>query len=358
MTRVLGRDPTRCCVKLAAWPAMDRRLWLDALRAGDILEPAGARARYRPASNRKTAAGYGRWLGWLAGTGRLDPDHPPAARITREAVAAYLQALLAVNRPITIRCRLHELHDAALVMDPTGDWTWIRHLSRRLPDNGDAVRDKRARIVDTATLVDLGLRLMEEPAGRVCRWRHATRFRDGLAIALLALRPLRRKNFVALRLDRHLVRRGEVWWLDIPATETKTGVPLEMPWPPILAPYLETWLARHRPCLAARRGRWAAPLDDALWVSSHGSPMTGMALYDRIIRQTGRALGKSVNPHLFRDSAATQMALEDPEHIRLAAALLGHRNLTTTERYYNMARSMEAAAHWQDVIRDLRSEIE
>ena len=52
--------------------------------------------------------------------------------------------------------------------------------------------------------------------------------------------------------------------------------------------------------------------------------------------------GKDMSPHLFRDSAATTLAIDDPRHVRVAAAVLGHRSFTTTEKYYRQSRSIEA----------------
>jgi integrase len=49
-----------------------------------------------------------------------------------------------------------------------------------------------------------------------------------------------------------------------------------------------------------------------------------------------------MNPHLFRDAAATTLAIHDPQHVRIAAPLLGHRTFATTERYYQQATAMEA----------------
>ena len=93
----------------------------------------------------------------------------------------------------------------------------------------------------------------------------------------------------------------------------------------------------------------------AVWVSADGSAMTEMALYDRIVRITRTAFGRSINPHLFRDCAATSIAIDDPAHVRMAAPLLGHRTLTSTERHYNHARQREAASHWQDCVLALRT---
>ena len=81
---------------------------------------------------------------------------------------------------------------------------------------------------------------------------------------------------------------------------------------------------------------------NAVWVSAHGSPMTEMAIYDRIRRHTGDAFGVPVNPHLFRYAAATTLAIVDPGHVRVAAPLLGHRTFATTERHYQQAKTLEA----------------
>jgi integrase len=80
-----------------------------------------------------------------------------------------------------------------------------------------------------------------------------------------------------------------------------------------------------------------------------------MALYDIIQRRTKEAFGAPVNPHLFRDEAATTLAIHDPEHVRSAAPLLGHRHLSTTERYYQQAQSLEAHREYAKVISARRS---
>ncbi len=136
--------------------------------------------------------------------------------------------------------------------------------------------------------------------------------------------------------------------LRIPGEETKTHQPIEMPWPAALVPPLTTYLATHRPVLAVLKNRFAKPIGDALWVSSHGSPMTQMALYDQIRQRAQEGLGKAVNPHLFRDAAATTMAIEDPQNVRLVSPLLGHRDQSTAERFYQQATGLEAHRDYTD----------
>ena len=149
-------------------------------------------------------------------------------------------------------------------------------------------------------------------------------YRDGLIVALLAARPLRLRNFVALELGRHLVRAGEGWRLVIPGAETKTGRPLELPFPAVLVPALERYLAVHRPVLAARPGRGQGQAGAALWLSAEGGPLSEVTLGFLVKARTRAAFGRAVNPHLFRDAAATSVAIEDPARVRIAAQVLGH----------------------------------
>ena len=351
MSRILARDPARRCWPVAAWPAADQRLWQAALEPGDLLEPGGARARHGAISNRNVARSYGHWLGWLGHTGRLEADAPPAARLRPAVVADWLATLQRYNGTATQLCRLEELYQAAQVMGPAEDWGWIRRLAGRVRAQHRPVRHKRPRLVSAAALYGLGESLMAAAAGQATPRQRAVQYRDGLVIALLAARPLRRRNLAGLEIGRTVLRYDDgTWWILLPAEETKTRIPLEMPWPEVLVPALEIWLRTHRPLLAAATGRWHRPAGQALWISADGSPMTEMALYDRIIAATRRAFGQGINPHLFRDCAATSIAIEDPGHIGIAGLVLGHRGRRSVEQHYNQAQSITAARQMQAVL--------
>ena len=47
-------------------------------------------------------------------------------------------------------------------------------------------------------------------------------------------------------------------------------------------------------------------------------------------------------------------AIDDPAHIGIASRLLGHRSASTTERYYNQARGVEASRLMQTSLLSLR----
>ena len=82
--------------------------------------------------------------------------------------------------------------------------------------------------------------------------------------------------------------------------------------------------------------------------------MTEMGIYLRICALTQQRFGHAVNPHLFRDSAATSIAIEDPEHVHIIRSVLGHSTIQTSERYYVHAQSLEASRRYQRRILELR----
>jgi len=62
-----------------------------------------------------------------------------------------------------------------------------------------------------------------------------------------------------------------------------------------------------------------------------------------------------INPHLFRDCAATTIADEDPNRVRMSAPVLGHTDFRTTEAYYIAANTRVAGAAHHDLIRARRA---
>jgi integrase len=281
------------------------------------------------------------------------PDrlHRPADR-----VKAYVMELQELgNRQATILARLQELGDVAKAVAPGGDWAFIKRIASRVRVRRDVPKDKRSRMVGSHQLVELGFALMDGAARQPTLRLAAMQYRDGLIIALLALVPLRRGNFAVLELGQTVIQSNEKLLITIPADASKNHDPLEFSWPDVLVGPLLTYLEIHRPVLARQVNRWTAPIGSRLWVSAQGSPMTEIAIYDRIRKLTEKAFGMPINPHLFRDEAATTLAIHDPEHVRTAAPLLGHRHLSTTERYYQQAQSLEAHREYAKVISARRS---
>ena len=113
-------------------------------------------------------------------------------------------------------------------------------------------------------LAAAGLSLMvqaEAAVGGQLR-RRADLYCDGL---MLALCPNRLTNFTGIRLGQHLQRVGSGWTICFAAEETKSRVPLELPFPEELVGNLERYLANWRRILLDTTG------SDQLWISSQSS---------------------------------------------------------------------------------------
>ena len=83
-------------------------------------------------------------------------------------------------------------------------------------------------------------------------------------------------------------------------------------------------------------------------------PNDSAAIYCKIVERTRAAFGKGINPHHFRTILLTTLAIHDPQHVRVGASLLSHRDLKTGERHYNMAGSLGAHQLYVEGIAGLR----
>jgi site-specific recombinase XerD len=344
--------PAKLLLPFERWPEADRGAWQRAIAAGDILDECGPAARWSDGSKRKVLDAYRRWLGHLALTAPNVLGRDPADRITPDAVRAYVAELQATITPAGTHNYVKNLHDAARVMFPRLDVDWLREVARQLA-RVVVPSSKRSRLVSMLELQDLAVSLMtcaETDPGLDERQR-AILYRDGLIIAFLAARAPRRRTLAAITIDRHLLRHGDGYALVFGACDMKNRQPFETTVPRDLVARVERYLAVHRPRIVG------ADRHAGLWASAKGRPMTAEAIYARVCLHTQTAFGRSINPHLFRDCLATDIAIHDPGHVRIAAHMLGHADLRTTDRHYNQARAIEAGRRHQRGILDLRRQL-
>jgi len=368
-----GRAPgnPRIALPPEQWPAADRLAWERAQKPGNPLNRPGAASTWRPATRKSVAGAYGRWLAFLAARGALAPQEevgqPAAQHITSERMYDYVEHLLTSCSTGTAANYLALLVMMGQALAPKTDWQWLQELQKQLQLGAMPVRDKRRRIVPAGELLRLGLELMATAQARTAEAgisRHAAQdFRDGLMIALLASRPLRQKNFVAMAIGQHLVPMGEGYWISFAVNETKTDRALDFTFPDRLLPMLTQYLKTYRPFLLALRAtrgqsRSAAllPAGNALWVTQYGTRFSANAQTKALKKHTMERFGKFVNPHLFRDCVASSIANEDPEHVRITAQILGHASLNTTEKYYIQAQSSVATRRYHDRILSIRAD--
>jgi integrase len=243
---------------------------------------------------------------------------------------------------------LDGLRGALRLTCPGVDCSWLLTITKRI--KAAAPRSPRKyHLVTSDRLYALGIELMDhavaaaEAAKRISK-AHAFEYRDGLAVALLSLIPLRSRTLVALRIDKQLVKTDNLWALDIPAADTKARRPLDYPIAKELSNRIDLYLQRFR------RRIPGADKHTGLWASNKQRPMSAIAIYNAVRRRTKKAFGFEVNLHRFRHAAASFWSIRDPVNVRGVKDLLGQASFGITERHYIMSRSRLAGRALADAV--------
>jgi integrase len=318
-----------------------------------ILSGEGPAEEWRDATISCNWRAYLLWLGWLYASGLFDQHARLESRFSGDRVVAFINEMRRrSNSAATILLRVLALERVLAVLAPDVDRRFLRTIIRNLPEGRNAAA-KRARLQETAVLVDLGIKLMRSIDERNLRLTRqvATIFRDGLMIALIALRPFRRGNFSAMELRKNLILRGTEWWLYYDEDDTKNGGVIEVPFPLELVPWLEKYLSTYRPLLAANRYD-----GDRVWLSYWWTAMDDTSVYGQIVTRTEAAFGVGVNPHLFRHCLATSLAIDNPEIVSISHVMLGN-DVATCEREYNLARTHQAGRRLAGAMDSMRDRL-
>jgi integrase/recombinase XerD len=335
------------------WPEPDRTRWRRGLSPASLLHGTGHAAKWRPATRSKVGRAYATYLGWLDATGQLSDHEQPEQRFTPARIDANCTYPAETLAPASIRSQLTDLVRASSVIAPEADVTFLRRRAYCYPRTGDPLA-KRRRMQEPEVLLQLGLDLMAAAESKTAKTRRtAVLYRDGLLIAVLACRAMRLRNLTSVEIGRHLTEKDEQWSLLFDATETKNHRTWENGWPESLVPHLVRYLEVYRPMLMG--GRYQG---DHLWISERPGPLTENGIYYAIVTRTKAAFGKPVNPHLFRDAAATSLAVHDPVNVQVGRHVLGHGHYRTMEEYYNQARSIEASASLNTALAKLRHRVQ
>jgi integrase len=180
-----------------------------------------------------------------------------------------------------------------------------------------------------------------------CPARAAGVHERGLALALLQLLPMRRRNLAAIDIVRHFRRDANhrIVAICIPGTEVKNGITLDAAVPVDLARRIDRHIKVHR--LALARTNAASSWLFAGMGDDHRCPE---ALTRGISAAVRDAVGVQFNVHLIRHLVATLLYDADPLNGPLAQRVLGHTQLKTTEGMYGSLRTRGAQRQWAEVL--------
>ena len=184
----------------------------------------------------------------------------------------------------------------------------------------------------------------------------AVRVQVALAVAILLMMPVRAANLVGLHLDRHLQRtragKKGVVHIVIPGHEVKNGEELEFELPAELVRLLDLYLRDFHPRLTDEPSHWLFPGREP------GQHKAIMTLGQQVTRQVFKTTGLRVNLHLFRHISAKLYLDRVPGGYEVVRRLLGHRTSETTIRFYAGMESKSASRHYDDVILQLRNDLQ
>ena len=341
-------------LKRPNWPITDQIAWEALFTEGDILDGSGPCVRWSEGSRTKREQTYGHWLGFLSGRGPLGVPPDVTYRATLEAVVAFIEKELARCSVRTVYMRVEDLMFLLRAMAPGKDWAWLDGIVWRLRARSNLGEIKPRAGVTAPQIYKWALARMRQADAMdgITDLRRATLYRDGLMVGLLIARPLRLRTFIAMRLDRHLVARGDGFLLRFAPKDMKDKKSHEYAVPTELVEPLQRYLRVHRPTLLKRKS------SPRLWITQRGDPFSYGGFQRQLPALTLREFGEALRPHAFRHIAATTIAIQDPEHVSIIADVLGHATLAMSQKHYNRARGVEANASYQEIMQSIRKTAE
>lgn len=172
-----------------------------------------------------------------------------------------------------------------------------------------------------------------------------------IALELLLMRPIRRKNLVELRLDEHVIRSGRRTFIVVPADDVKNVVDLDYSIPKESATLLDFYVKRLLPLFGPNPLGWLFPGEDP---NRHKSAEQFGRNFSRVVRE---ATGLHLYPHLMRHFGAAVYLREHPGAFETVRRVLAHKSLTTTTRSYTSFDDDAAVRMFDTVVLRIRETI-
>jgi integrase len=202
-------------------------------------------------------------------------------------------------------------------------------------------------------LLALPARIWRDHArGQQLNMPNLIRLQVAIAIEILTVAPIRRKNLVEVRIDRNLVwvgsgkhRRLHLYFA---AKEVKNEAEIERVLPPETAAMLDRYLNEVRPLLQPGQSPY-------LFVGKGGSHKSAYLLSKQIADLTAAELGVRLTAHQFRHVAGYLCLKSNPGSHEVVRQLLGHNRIDTTIKFYSGMETTEAFRHYDSLVTKLRA---
>jgi len=337
------------------WPAAHRALWAAGIapRTSRLARPRHADT-LRPLSIRNAARAWGAYLVVLAEAGIDIAADDPAALVTPDHVASFVDTLAARgNAAGSIRVRLFDLRTALRIMQPAQDLGWLTRPGGVSINDWfeDDPEEAEKEILDPRVLTALGWDLIASANALPATDEDALRmYRNGLICLLLAALPIRIGTLSLMRLGVNVFDHGADILLRFSARETKNRKPLECAVPDHL-------LSAFRHHLDAIRPRMVRGEDDRwFWRNPDGTRFRYAGIMQMFRRVTAQKLGKESGTHVSRHGMATALADLAPDRPGLAAAVLGVGE-GVVDRHYRRAEIRQAARLATNLLEAERDEL-
>ena len=330
------------------WPEADHELWKRLTLCGGPFGVDGALSNLRPASLETLRNAYGFFLRHAERSGvDLQSVYPPD-RATLEILRSYHASLhgLSPRTQFGYFCALKSVLARGY---PERDWDHLQAAVRNLGYKAEQSQTFRAKGAVPSTLDLKRLASDVASAGRRCTdiRQRAEAQRDSLMLLLLALHPLRRKNFAELEIGTSIAPQEIRFVISLEGSEMKGRRPLSFTLSAELSDAVEDYIKNVRSLFPGGQDR-----QGRLWLRFTYGPWEKAAIGRHISRLTEHGLGRRVTPHLFRHAAATTNAESVTGDARITRPLLGHATDTTSQRYYIQADQVSASRHYQKAIRE------
>ncbi len=254
------------------------------------------------------------------------------------------QTLLLVARD---HCRLPEAEISAIA-------TWGKRIKMPAPTGLTEKNMRRLRALmeprARAMLLWFPRELMRRAADPALSPPAAARLAMyAVAMEILLVCPMRRKNLAELRVDRHLYRPDPrlraLTHLLISADEVKNNTPIEWELPKESARLIEHFLTRHRPHLVEPGNPYLFGTGTTIRSAQH--------LGEWLAGKVTQAIGVEFNVHLARHFSAWNFLRMNPGQYEIVRQVLGHASIDMTIRYYVGLEADSAAKHFDaTVLRD------